>query len=121
MAPDRAHPALAFCLTLPWLFLACFGIFLASVTLSVGHFPSYSDPDPKHIDGLAPLYLLTMQLLLATAASPLIICASAVYRRIMGGPVVREGKALAGYAAGMLAASLLIFGDALGLGSWLFD
>ena len=121
MAPRLGRLLLAFWLALPWMFLACFGIFLASVALSVGHFPSYSNPDPKHVDGLAPLYLLTMQLLLATAASPLLICAGSVVRRVRGTPMLRERRALAGYATGMLMASMLILGNALGLGSWLFD
>jgi hypothetical protein len=121
MASRLARPALAFCLALPWMFLVCFGIFLASVVLSVGHFPSYSNPDPKHIDGLAPLYLLTMHLLLATATSPLLLFAGALVRRIRRAPMLGERRALAGYAAGTLAASMLIFGNALGLGSWLFD
>ena len=39
----------------PWAWLICFGIFTAAVTIAVGHFPSYSNPDPKHVDGLEPL------------------------------------------------------------------
>jgi hypothetical protein len=35
--------------------------------------------------------------------------------------MIRERRALAGYAAGMLVAAILVFGNALGLGSWLFD
>jgi hypothetical protein len=103
------------------MFLACFGIFLAPVALSVGHFLSYSNPDPKHVDALAPPYLLTIQLLLATAASPLLICAGAVVRRVRGTPMLPERRALAGYATGLLTACMLIFGNTLGLGSWLFD
>ena len=61
-----ARMVLALCVAMPWVFLACFGVLLAAVILSIGRLPSYSNPDPKHIAGLGPVHYLTMQMLIAS-------------------------------------------------------
>jgi hypothetical protein len=115
-----ARPVLALWVAMPWLFLACFAVFLAAVVFSIGHLPSYSNPDPKRVPGLGGVHYLTMQVLIASAASPLVVIASALVGYLSGrAPASRT--ALIGHALGVLFVLLLIFGNPLGLSSWLFD
>jgi hypothetical protein len=105
---------------MPWIFLAFFSVFLAVVVVSIGRLPSYSNPDPKHVAGLWPLYVLTMQTLIASAASPLVVGATALIGHARGRtPASRP--ALLGHALGVLLVAILIFGNVQGLSSWLFD
>ena len=101
------------------MWLVCFGIFTAAVTIAVGHFPSYSNPDPKHVAGLEPLYQLTVVLLLPLALSPLAMGAytgSLLWRGLQV-PLPRT----AAYLLGCALAAAILFGNALGLGNWLCD
>ena len=103
----------------PWVWLGCFAVFTAAVTIAVGHFPSYSNPDPKHVAGLQPLYLLTVALLLPLVLSPLVMGAyagSLLWRRLQVPP-----RRTAAYLLGCALAAAILFGNAFGLGSWLFD
>jgi hypothetical protein len=105
----------------PWAWLICFAVFTAAVTVKVGHFPSYSNPDPKHVEGLDALYQLNVVLLLLALLSTLVVGAyagwAALRRRSLDvGPV----KAAA-YALGLLLMAVILLGNAFGLGNWLFD
>ena len=111
---------LALWVAMPWLFLICFGVFFTAVVLSIGRLPSYSNPDPKHVAGLGPVHYLTMQMLIASVASPLVVGASALIGRVRGRAVASRA-ALLGHALGVLLVAILIFGNVLGLGSWLLD
>jgi hypothetical protein len=115
-----ARLVLALWVAMPWMFLACFGVFLAAVVLGIGRLPSYSNPDPKHVAGLGPVHYLTMQMLIASAASPLVVGASALIGYVRG-RTTASSAALLGHALGVLFVVILIFGNPLGLSSWLFD
>jgi hypothetical protein len=115
-----ARPVLALWVAMPWLFLACFGVFLAAVVLTIGRLPSYSNPDPKQVAGLGSVHYLTMQMLIASVVSPVVVGASAVIGRIRG-KTPASRAALFGHALGVLLIIILVFGNVLGLGSWLFD
>ena len=115
-----ARLVLALWVAMPWLFLACFGVFLAAVVVSIGRLPSYSNPDPKQVAGLRHVHFLTMQMLIASAASPLVVGATALIGRAAGrAPASRT--ALLGHTLGVLLVAILIFGNVLGLGNWLLD
>ena len=81
-----ARLVLALWVAMPWLFLACFSVFLAAVVLSIGRLPSYSNPDPKQVAGLRPVHFLTMQMLIASAVSPLVVGATALIGPRAGHP-----------------------------------
>jgi hypothetical protein len=106
-------------LAAPWAWLICFAVFTASATAVVGHFPSYSNPDPKHVEGLEPLYQLTVVLLLPLLLSPIVLGAYAASLRWRGRAI--PWRNAAAYAAGMAIAASVLFGNAFGLGNWLFD
>jgi hypothetical protein len=114
------HLILALWVAMPWLFLVCFGVFLTAVVLTIGRLPSYSNPDPKHVAGLGPVHYLTMQMLIASTVSPLVVGATTLIGRVRGkAPASRA--ALLGHTLGVLLVAILIFGNVLGLSSWLFD
>ena len=115
-----ARSILALWVAMPWLFLACFLIFLAAVVFSIGRLPSYSNPDPKRVAGLGPVHYLTMQMLIASAVSPFVVGASALIGRAAGRASASR-TALLGHALGVLLVAILIFGNVLGLGNWLLD
>ena len=75
LASRAARPVLALWVAMPWLFLACFGVFLAAVVFSIGRLPSYSNPDPKRVAGLGPVHHLT---------SPLVVGVSALIGHVRG-------------------------------------
>jgi hypothetical protein len=105
----------------PWAWLACFAIFVAAVTFKVGHFPRYSNPDPKHVEGLCTLYMLTVVLLLATLLSPFLVGMYAVIAWLRRQGDGAEPRPIAFYLLGISLAGMVIFVDAFGLGTWLFD
>ena len=104
----------------PWAWLLCLAVLVMAVTWKVGHFPSYSQPDPKHVDGLSGLYLLTMILLLLTCLSPVVAVAHLVWAKLNGREHIRGGPA-ALYGLGVALSASVILGDAFGLCTWLFD
>ena len=117
---QTARLILALWVAMPWLFLACFSIFLVAVVVTIGRLPSYSNPDPKNVAGLGPVHYLTMQMLIASAVSPLVVGASALIGHVRGkAPASRA--ALLGHMLGVLLVATLVFGNVLGLSSWLFD
>jgi hypothetical protein len=105
----------------PWAWLICFGIFVAAVTYKVGHFPSYSNPDPKHVAGLCTLHMTTVVLLLATFLSPLVVGAHLALVALSQRRLRVEPWKATSYAVALSLAGMVIFGDAFGLGTWLFD
>jgi hypothetical protein len=117
--PRLGHAFLTAFYVAPWVWLVCFAIFTAAVTLAVGHFPSYSNPDPKHVDGLEPLHMLTVLLLLPLLLSPLVVGAYAGSLLWRGLPVPLPR--MAAYLLGVTLAVVILFGNAFGLGSWFFD
>jgi hypothetical protein len=103
----------------PWAWLVSFAVFVAAVTVKVGHFPSYSQPDPKHVEGLSYLYLLTILLLGFAAASPFAVAAHLTLTKMRGASV--QPARVAVFGLGLLLCAAVIIGDAFGLGTWLFD
>ena len=104
----------------PWAWLLCLAIFVSAVTWKVGHFPTYSQPDPKHVEGLAGLYLLTMILLLLACLSPVVAGAQFIWAKL-GGREHILGWDVAVYALGVALSAAVIVGDAFGLRTWLLD
>lgn len=117
--PRLGRALLAVFYIAPWAWLICFGIFVSAVTIKVGHFPSYSNPDPKHVEGLGALYLLTVALLLPVLLSPILIGGYAV-SLLWRGLHVELWKA-AVYVLGVAFTASLLLGNAFDLGNWLFD
>jgi hypothetical protein len=105
----------------PWAWLACFGVFVTAVMIKVGHFPYYSHPDPKHVEGLCGLYLATMLLLVATLVSPLLVGGRALSRVVRRQRPHPQPLTTAAYLLGLSLFAIIIFGNAFGLASWLFD
>jgi hypothetical protein len=122
MAETRrgTHPLLAAVCLVPWAWLLCLGVFVALVSLKLGHFPTYSNPDPKHA-GLSALYVLTIALLAATLFSPIVVGAAIALRALFGFGRLFSQRILWAYAAGIAASAAIIFGNAFGLMSWLLD
>jgi hypothetical protein len=105
----------------PWAWLLCFAVFVSAVTYKVGHFPSYSNPDPKHVAGLGTLYTATVLLLLATFLSPLVVGAH-MGLALLGRSIARVTPwNTIVYLLGVTLTGAVILGDAFGLGNWLFD
>ncbi len=105
----------------PWAWLICFAVFVGAVTFKVGHFPSYSNPDPKHVEGLGTLYELTVLTLFAMLLSPVVI-GSYLGSALIFGRSLNVGLAtMALYAAGLGLAAIVLLRDAFGLANWLFD
>ena len=104
----------------PWAFLVCLAIFASAVALKVGHFPTYSQPDPKHVGGLSSLYLLTMILALLACISPVVVGAHVVWARFMGLKHI-DGRNAVFYALGIALSAFVIVGDAFKLRTWLLD
>jgi hypothetical protein len=105
----------------PWAWLACFAVFVAAVTVKVGHFPSYSNPDPKHVEGLGALYELTVLLLFAAWLSPIVGGGYLARALLFGRSLNFRLTTAAIYVAGLGITSILLFGNAFGLANWLFD
>jgi hypothetical protein len=104
----------------PWAFLVCLAIFVAAVALKVGHFPTYSQPDPKHVGGLSSLYLLTMILSLLTILSPIVVGVHYAWARFAGRDHI-GGWSAAFYVLGVALSAFIVVGDAFKLRTWLLD
>jgi hypothetical protein len=104
----------------PWAALVCLAVFVTAVTLEVGHFPAYSQPDPKHVDGLSGLYLVTMVLLVLACLSPIVVGAHYAWARLAGRENIGGWNA-AFYALGVALSAFIVVGDAFKLRTWLLD
>jgi hypothetical protein len=105
----------------PWAWLICFGTFAAAVARETGHFPSYSNPDPKHVESLARHYIAVVVLLGLALASPVIVAAHVALRAILYPAWPVQWGRLARYALGAALVAYVILGDPAGLSTWLFD
>ena len=105
----------------PWAALVCLAVFVTAVTLEVGHFPAYSQPDPKHVDGLSGLYLLTMVLLLLACLSPIVVGIHYAWARFAGRDHIGGGWSAAFYVLGVALSAFIVVGDACELRTWLLD
>jgi len=105
----------------PWAWLICFAAFTAAVAVKVGHFPSYSNPDPKHVAGLNGLYTLTVLMLVPALLSTIVFGALAVRALLQRERLPGGFGSAALYVAGLALISAVFFADAFGLGSWLLD
>lgn len=104
----------------PWAFLVCLAVFVAAVSLKVGHFPTYSQPDPKHVGGLSGLYLLTMVLLALACLSPVVVGAHYAWARFADRERIGGWNA-AFYTLGVALSAFIAVGDAFKLRTWLLD
>ncbi len=113
--------AIAVLYAAPLAWVACLAAFVFAVTLKVGHFPSYSNPDPKHVAGLGLLHETAVMLLFLALLSPVVLGIRA------GSALLREGASTGRrwvsriYFAGLALAAVVMFGDAFGLMTWLLD
>ena len=105
----------------PWAWVLCLGIFAWAVTVKVGHFPSYSNPDPKHVADLSLLYEATVVLFFIALLSPLVIGTRTAVALLRSGRW-RDGPWASGvYLAGVSLTGAVVFGDPFGLMTWLLD
>ncbi len=107
--------------SLPWAWLALLGIFVAVVSMSVGQFPSYGQPDPKHAGAASALYLPVMSLWLIALASPAFAALSAIGAAVLRQPLAPLLRPAAFHATGWVLMVTLFSADVLGLGNWLLD
>jgi hypothetical protein len=115
----RVCLALFYAAPLAWM--VCLGALACAVTIKVGHFPSYSNPDPKHVACLATLYEATVLLFFLALLSPLVIGART------GVTLMRTGRWHGGpwtsaiYLASVSLTGIVVLGDVFGLMTWLLD
>jgi hypothetical protein len=105
----------------PLAWLLCFAAFLIAVIIKVGHFPSYSDPDPKHVAGLSTPHLLTVVFLFVALASPVVLGARAITTWLRRLERRGAGWQAAAYLLTVTLAGFIIAGDAFGLRTWFLD
>jgi hypothetical protein len=105
----------------PWAWLICFGAFTAAVARETGHFPSYSNPDPKHVESLALHYELVVILLGLAVISPVIVASHVALRAILYPAWPPQWGRLARYAIGAALVLYVLVGNPAGLSTWLFD
>jgi hypothetical protein len=105
----------------PWAWLMCFGVFAAAVTLETGHFPSYSNPDPKSVDNLSVLYMLVVMWLGLAFLSPIVVGMHTAARALLYPAWPLERSRLAVYALGAALTAYVILGDPAGLRTWFID
>lgn len=105
----------------PWAWLVCFAVFVIGVMLEVGHFPAYSNPDPKHVEGLESLYFGVVVLLFMSLASPVIVALHVLVRAVFWPAWPFETLRLVIYALGAGLVAWVILGNPAGLASWLAD
>ena len=105
----------------PWMWLLTLGALLAGAIVQFGHFPSYSNPDPRWVVGFAPVHDAAFLLLVPALLSPLVVVAEIVWRVARGGDALTRAPALLAYVLGCALAGAVIFGDAFGLMNWLLD
>ncbi len=106
---------------LPLAWLVSFAVFTAAVSFVAGHFPSYGNPDPKHVDDLHLLYMLTVELLLLAVVSPVLVGAHLAWRAFKRRKRTIEPGRITLYATGIALSAVVLLGDAFGLRNWLFD
>jgi len=105
----------------PWLWLVLFATLATAATLHLGRLPRYNNPDPKEIAHLVWLNATTSALLVPIIASPLAVSACLVVRSFVSPDIRDERWWLLAHALGYALATLAVFGDVLGLGSWFLD
>lgn len=105
----------------PWAWVLCLGLLAWAVAVKVGHFPTYSNPDPKHVAGFSLLYEATVVLFFVALFSPLVVGVRAVASLLRWGKW-RDGPLVsAAYLAGLALTGAVVFGDPFGLMTWLLD
>ncbi len=105
----------------PWAWLVCFGAFTAAVARETGHFPSYGNPDPKHVQSLEWHYMAVVILLGLVLLSPIVVSAHVALRAILYPAWPAQWARLARYALGAGLVAYVLIGDPAGLSTWLFD
>lgn len=115
----RASMAVLYVAPLAWV--ACLAAFATAVAFEVGHFPRYSNPDPKHVKSLCVLYEATVILFFLAMFSPLVIGARAGVMALRSGAWSGGPWTSGIYLAGLSLAGAVVFGDAFGLMTWLLD
>ncbi len=105
---------------LPWAWLIAFAFFTLAVTIQVGHFPYYGNPDPKDTGIFSSLYyIVTLGIPLLMASIPvwgisgIIIKMTTTYRFRWQDVVL--------YLVGIFMCGWVAFSDFAGLLTWLAD
>ena len=105
----------------PWAWFLLLFIYALIVTLQVGHFPSYGQPDPKYAGAVSLLYAPTIILLLGVIALTPFGLILTVVKWWKGMPLTIRRSELIFYLVGIGLFYLFIFTDVVGLMEWLMD
>ena len=105
----------------PWAWLLFFCLMILGVFLQFGHWPSYTNPDPKQIGVFSHLITPVYALIILTLISPIYISFQAIRSWYSKAGMPWHNKQLMIYFTGMLIFSLVMFFDIYGLRNWFLD
>lgn len=105
----------------PWVWLALVAVFAVGVSLQVGHWPTYANPDPKLTGPFVWLYFVVMYALDLVLASPIIVIACSLAARLIPNLRVAPRGLLLFYVVGLGLFVFVVFSDFLGVMDWLLD
>jgi hypothetical protein len=106
---------------LPWAWLALLLIYAGATALSVGHWPSYGNPDPKQAGAIAVLRDPGWVLLFLALASPLLMGLRFIAAVMLRQPIAPLMRPLLVLVAGWLIGVALFVFDLFGLANWWMD
>lgn len=106
---------------LPWAWLALLLIYAGATALSVGHWPSYGNPDPKQAGAIAVLRDPGWVLLFLALASPLLMGLRFIAAVMLRQPIAPLMRPLLVLVAGWLIGVAMFAFDLFGLANWWMD
>jgi hypothetical protein len=105
----------------PWGWIAAFGALVWATISETGHFPSYSNPDPKSLADYGWLYEVNAFLLVLAFVSPVLVALHVAFRAVWYPVQPLQRRRLVFYAIGAAIVAAVVFGNPAGLSSWFFD
>jgi hypothetical protein len=106
---------------LPWLWLALMVLFVAAVSLQVGHLPTYGRPDPKDTAYLLVLYWPVLLLWSPTAIAPILWSLLGLGKHFFELPFIIRRQEVVTLLTGWALFLWLVLTDFGGLMTWLID
>ena len=106
---------------LPWAWLTLMAVFTLATTITVGHFPSYGQPDPKDTGFLLILYAPIIFLLPITLFSWLFWVVFGLSKHFLGLPIEIRRQEVMPFLSGYFVFIWFAFSDFAGLLTWLMD
>lgn len=106
---------------LPWIWLVLFGVFVFSTALSIGHLPTYSNPDPKSMGAISLLYIPTILLMLtviSTIPAWAVMTLLTLWDKL---PLKIEWADAVFYLSGLFFFGVIVMTDIGRLMTWLMD